>query len=175
MARINQGAQYSTFWAGAAPLSTVASSGFQWIGVYYQFLIAGRIVGMRTWMDAAGGPRRYGWFAKDGQTQFVQFVTYLGWHKNPTTTQWTSAFSHPWWPVAAGDTFVFVSSFSSGTHYGLMVAAHTGDTDTTHGHILLPKDTGTRPNGATSTPGALNVGTSMTAAKPAIDVLFLPH
>ena len=169
-----RGALYETVWGGATPLSLVAPGGAIWLGMYFKSSVPGKLAGLRGYFDTSGGTRHYGWACEDGQNQYINFCTFTGYHKDSSVTGWASAFFHPWLDIPANVYWVIAVSFQF-ANYGLMVAAHGGDVDTTFGHFTLRADTGSVPNGAYQTNSlGLFLPNTLGAAKPAIDILFFP-
>lgn len=81
-------------------------------------------------------------------------------------------FLHPWYRINLGDTYILAVVFPAG-RYSLQVGAHSPDTDTTIGNFVIPKDVTGTPNGGTQTSLQEFLPTSISAAKPSIDLYFL--
>lgn len=176
MARLGTRYTYQTFWGSTVPpntaTSTVTLTNF---GIVYQFLVAGRLVGMRYARENRSSGFVMGQVFS-GTTGALERVTLFR-QKTATAAgfdRWEHAYFHPWLPIAANapkQIAIWCASMRMKLTTGGLNAASV-----THGNIraLIDNTAGGAPNGATTLDGCIACSTSSGGALYGIDVLFLP-
>jgi len=141
------------------------------VGGYVKFLVAGTCYGISFYMTPNALRNNWGMFGLNGQTTHQQFVGFYGFELE-TVAKWTSGFFRKPVKISANQTYAMFVEIHNSMPYGLMVTAHSPDSDITRGNFLIPASVTGVPNGGTQTSQQISLPTSIGNAKPAIDVLF---
>jgi len=144
----------------------------------FKFTAPGRINGLSFLRDQTDSDEHLAWLVHQRSDLTIRLEASATFRRNlpPTGSSpvWQTAWIRPWRRIVVGDLYELVIHHGN-AKYSNMIAARSPDFDVVSGPITVPKQvTGTLTNGGTATTLTFLPGTSIGAAKPAIDVMFQP-
>lgn len=146
--------------------------------IAFKFTAPGRINALSFLRDTTDSDEHLAWLVHQRSDLTIRLEASATFRRNLSPsgqpTAWQTRWIRPWKRVVVGDLYELVVHYGN-AKYSNMVAAHTPDSDIVVGPITVPKNNpGTLTNGGTATTLTFLPGTSISGAKPAIDVWFQP-